>query len=44
VTKELDRDDASSVAVLQEIFNDPNEMKALKADLADIHPNFSFLS
>jgi hypothetical protein len=43
VTEEHDRDDASSVAVLQEILNDSNDVKALKADLADIHPNFSLL-
>jgi hypothetical protein len=44
VTQAPDRDDASSVAVLPEILNDPNEVKALKVELADIHSNFSFLS
>jgi hypothetical protein len=29
---ELDRDDASSIATLQEIFNDYNELKVLKGD------------
>jgi hypothetical protein len=44
VTNKLDRDDASSVAVLQEIFNDSDLLKLLKEVLADIHANFRFLS
>jgi hypothetical protein len=30
VVNELDRDSASSVAILQEIFNDPSEWRVLK--------------
>jgi hypothetical protein len=44
VVNELRRDNASFVAILQEIFNDSNELKALKADLDYIHANISFLS
>jgi hypothetical protein len=42
--REVDRDNASSVAILQDIFKDSSELKALKTDLAYIHANFSFLS
>jgi hypothetical protein len=43
VINELYRDDASSVAILQDIFKDSNELKELKTDLAYIHANFSFV-
>jgi hypothetical protein len=41
VVNELDKYDASSIAIFQEIFKDTNEMKTLKTDLAYIHENFS---
>jgi peptide subunit release factor RF-3 len=44
VINELDRDDASSITILQDIFKDSNGLKVLKTDLACIHTNFSFLS
>jgi predicted oxidoreductase (fatty acid repression mutant protein) len=44
VVNVLDRYSASSNAILQEIFNDSNESKGLKSDMAYIHANFSFLS
>jgi hypothetical protein len=37
-------DDTSCTAILQEIFDDSNELKVLKSDLAYIHANFCFLS
>jgi hypothetical protein len=33
VVNELERDDASSVALLQDIFKDSNELRVLKSDL-----------
>jgi hypothetical protein len=44
VVNEFDGGDASSVTILQDIFQDSNELKVLKTDLAYIHANFSFLS
>lgn len=44
MVNELDRDGASSVSILQEIFNDWNELKALKTDLTYFYGNFIFLS
>jgi hypothetical protein len=44
VIHELDRDNASSIAILQDIFKDSNDLKVLKTDLANIHANFNFLS
>jgi hypothetical protein len=35
--------DTSSIAILQDIFKDSNELKVLKTDLAYVHANFSFL-
>jgi hypothetical protein len=43
VVNELDRDDASSIYILQNMFKDSNELKVLKTDLVYIHANFSFL-
>jgi hypothetical protein len=43
-SNKLDRDDPSSIAILQGIFKDSNELKVLKTDLTYIHANFSFLS
>jgi hypothetical protein len=43
VINELDRDDASSVAIPQDIFKGSNELKVLKNDLAYIHADFSFV-
>jgi hypothetical protein len=42
VVNKLVRDDASSVAILQDIFKDSNESKLLKTDLAYINANFKF--
>jgi hypothetical protein len=42
VVSELDRDDASSITILQDIFKDSNELKVLETDLVYIHENFSF--
>jgi hypothetical protein len=39
VVNELDRNDASSTSMFQEIFNNPRELKVLKTDLAYIHGN-----
>jgi hypothetical protein len=39
VVNEPDRDDAASVKILQEIFNDSTEPKVLKTDIAYIHAN-----
>jgi hypothetical protein len=44
VVNKPDKDDASSTAILEEIFNDSNELEVLKTDLAYIDANFSFLS
>jgi hypothetical protein len=44
VVNELDRDNASSITILQDIFKDSNELKVLKTDLAYIHANFSFIT
>jgi hypothetical protein len=44
VVNEFEGDDASSVTVLQDIFQDSNELKVLRTDLAYIRENFSFLS
>jgi hypothetical protein len=44
VVNEFDGDDASSIIVLQDTFQDSNELKVLRTDLAYIHVNFSFLS
>jgi hypothetical protein len=44
VVNEFDRDDASSITILQDIFQDSNELKVLRTDLAYIRANFSFLS
>jgi hypothetical protein len=44
VISEFDRDDASSITILQDIFQDSDELKVLKTDLTCIHENFSFLS
>jgi hypothetical protein len=44
VVNEFDGDDASSITILQDIFQDSNELKVLKTDLAYIPANFSFLS
>jgi uncharacterized coiled-coil DUF342 family protein len=43
VVNELDRDSASSIAILQETYNDSNELKALKTNLANINANLSFV-
>jgi hypothetical protein len=43
VVNEFDSDDASSITILQNIFQDSNEWKVLRTDLAYIHANFSFL-
>jgi hypothetical protein len=40
----MNRDGAPSIAVLQEIFNNSNELKVLETDFTYIHANFSFLS
>jgi glutaminase len=42
VVNELDGGCTSYIAILQEICNDPNELKVLKADLAYIHTDLSF--
>jgi hypothetical protein len=42
--KELGSDGASFIAILQEIFNDTNELTVLKTNLAYILTNLSFLS
>jgi hypothetical protein len=44
VVNEFDGDDASSITILQDIFQDSNELKVLRTDLAYISANFSFLS
>jgi hypothetical protein len=44
VVNELGRDGAFSVTMLQTAFNDLNELKMIKTDLAYIHANFTFLS
>jgi hypothetical protein len=44
VVNEFDKDDASSITILQDIFQYSNELKVLKTDLAYIRANFSFLS
>jgi hypothetical protein len=44
VANELGSDDAFSAAILQKVFNDSNEFKMPKTDLAYIRANFSFLS
>jgi hypothetical protein len=44
VANEFDGDDATSIATLQDIFQDSNELKVLKTDLAYIRENFKFLS
>jgi hypothetical protein len=44
VVNEFDGDDGSSITILQDIFQDSNEFKVLKTDLAHIRANFSFLS
>jgi hypothetical protein len=44
VVNEFDRDDASSITILQDIFQDSNKLKVLRTDLAYIRANFSFLS
>jgi hypothetical protein len=41
---EFDSDDASSITILQNIFQDSKALKVLRTDLAYIHANFSFLS
>jgi hypothetical protein len=43
IVNELERNNAFSIVILQEIYNDSNELKALEADLAYIHANFSFM-
>jgi hypothetical protein len=43
VANELNMDDASSITIIfRDGFNDSNEIKLLKTDLAYIHENFSF--
>jgi hypothetical protein len=42
VVSDLDKDDASCIAMLQEMFNDSNEVKVLKTDLIYIHAKFHF--
>ena len=44
VVNELDREDASSIAILQDVFQTPSELTALKNDLVFISANFCFLS
>jgi hypothetical protein len=44
VVNEFDGDDASSITILQDIFQDSNELKVLRTDLAYIRANFSLLS
>jgi myo-inositol-1-phosphate synthase len=44
VVNEFDGDDASSITLLQDIFQDSNELKVLKTYLAYSHANVSFLS
>jgi hypothetical protein len=44
LANELDRDDAASVAIFQDIFKESNELKVLKTDLVCIHANLIFLS
>jgi hypothetical protein len=44
VQNKIDRDDVSSISILQDICKGSNEFKVLKTDLAYIHANFSFLS
>jgi hypothetical protein len=44
VVNEFDGDSASSVTILQDMFQDSNELKVLKSDFAYIRANFSFLS
>jgi hypothetical protein len=41
---EYDRNDASCVGILREVFKNTDELKVLKIDLACIHATFSFLS
>jgi hypothetical protein len=43
VVNERDRDSTSYIAIMQEIYSDSNELKVLKADLAYIYADFSFL-
>ena len=38
------REDASSIAILQDVFQTPSELTALKTDLAFLSANFCFLS
>jgi hypothetical protein len=40
----FDGDDATSITILQDIFQDSNELMVLKPDLSYIRANFSFLS
>jgi hypothetical protein len=42
VVSDLDRDDASCIAMLQEMFNDSNVVNVLKTDLIYIHAIFLF--
>jgi lipopolysaccharide biosynthesis protein len=44
VVNEFDKDDASSITILQDVFQYSNELKVIKTDLAYIRANFSFLS
>jgi hypothetical protein len=44
VVNEFNGDNASSITTLQDIFQDSNELKVLRTDLAYIRANFSFLS
>jgi hypothetical protein len=44
VVNEFEGDDASSVTILQDIFQDSNELKVIRTDVAYIRENFSFLS
>jgi hypothetical protein len=44
VVREPDKGDAFSIAIVQEIFVDADELKVLKTDLAYVHANFTSLS
>jgi hypothetical protein len=44
VVNEFDGDNTSSIIIVQDIFQDSNELKVLRTDLAYIRENVSFLS
>jgi hypothetical protein len=43
LVNELDKDDASSVATLQDVYKDSYKLNMLKTDLGHIRENFTFV-